>query len=389
MWSRVWGYRQQDYRSWPSEIKEHVQVVRIKLNRKVDFIKVEFSNVYGTMPIEFDKIEWAVYDSMLQNRKKSGVCTMHEAEAICIPNGEECESDRIHAELEREDILELNCYLSKPTCLTSGIVSYSRLNQEVLNWSLEGEPLDQRTYFEMVKQNHRMFYIYGISGIQAEVSQPTTIACFGDSLTQQGFWIDAFKNRLCAQHMDISVINLGIGGGRVLQDTNPDADTFQRHGRAGIKRYLSDVFSIPGLEQIIVFYGINDVLGTHMLSKEQQDRLYEELIHAYIFFSEEARVRNKRIYIATLLPMKGSGLFSVEAERMRKRVNAWIRSSGYDYYDDVFYFDEAVADDEDGEYLKRNFECGDGLHIWALGGDAVANSIPLDVLVNKEGRAYV
>ena len=189
------------------------------------------------------------------------------------------------------------------------------------------------------------------------------------------------KQRLLEEKIEnTAVINKGIGGGRILEDTDPNFDQFQRHGRAGIKRYLNDVFESQQVDAIIIFHGIIDILGVK--NKENISSLYQQIVSAYIFYAEEAHLRGASAFIATILPLnQNSEMFNKLGEQLRKRVNKWIMNNKY--FDGVFYFDKAVGDSKCPDYLKNEFDCGDGLHLSSNGGKAVANSIDLKLLVCK------
>ncbi len=298
-------------------------------------------------------------------------------------------SDCLSVPLKIGEIIEIRTYLNQETILTSGLVSYSRLQQEILNYDYKtgknnNNFIDQKSCFRMVKENSRMFFIYGLAGVLGYASENKTIVAFGDSLTQQGFWIDHLKNRLIKENYNnISVINKGIGGGRILNDTDPNVDSFQRHGRSGVKRFLNNVFEPLRTDGIIVFHGINDVLGVE--NSKEIPCLYEKIIAALIFYEEEAHLRGVPIFIATLLPLnQNSGMFSENGEKLRKMVNQWILSNNK--YNGVFNFSKAVEDPQKRNNLKRIFDCGDGLHLSSEGGKAVAQSIDLDLIIETINR---
>lgn len=383
-WADMWGYQEQDYRSWPSVVSNQEQIIRVRSNYNGEKIKIKFSNLYGKSPIFFEKIVFCLLDSDGHRQSKPIDVTKKGNKCIVIPVKEEISfSDTVKVEFKPGDIFEIRTYLSQKIELTSGLVSYARIQQEVLNYEWpsgsERSFIDQKDCFRMVKENPRMFFIYGIIGILGFTSESQTIVAFGDSLTQQGFWIDHLKQRLLVEKFEnIAVINKGIGGGRILEDTDPNFDQFQRHGRAGIKRYLNDVFECQQVDTIIILHGINDILG--IKDREDMESLYRKIILAYVFYAEEAHLRGASVFIATILPLnQQSGMFSELGECLRKRVNKWITNNRF--FDGVFYFDQAVEDPELQDYLKNEFDCGDGLHLSSQGGKIVADSIDLRSLL--------
>ncbi len=55
-WIDIWGYQEQDYRSWPSKINNQEQIIRIRSNFNATKLKLKFSNLYGETPLYFKKI---------------------------------------------------------------------------------------------------------------------------------------------------------------------------------------------------------------------------------------------------------------------------------------------------------------------------------------------
>ena len=379
-WNELWGYQQQDYRSWPSKIDGQEQTIRIRLNHQGNKLRVVFGNLYGIENILFDQVTLQLLDDRLQVKSDLRKVTINKKEQVTIHVGcAESVSDPVEQPFDCGDILEIKTLTKNAVTLTNGLVSYARLQQEVINETIEKKSkvfLDQKEQFRMVQENQRMFYIYGIVGIQGD-GIGNVLAAFGDSLTQQGFWIDHVKQRLLTEKINnTSIINKGIGGGRMLQDTDPTADSFQRHGRAGVKRYLNDVFHIKGLSGVIISYGINDVLGANQTT--DIDKLYKEIIEAYMFYAEEARLRQVPIFITTLMPMGNSGYYSQLTESLRQKVNTWIRST--QLYEGVLDFDSFVRNEKQPLYLEESFDCGDGLHLSSEGGNAIAEKLPLTEL---------
>lgn len=378
-WQTLWGYQQQDYRSWPSTIESQWQKIRIRLNHQGNQLCLTFGNLYGVEDLYFKQVSVQILNHQAQIKSQRLPVSIDGKKEIQVKAGCAClESDVVTLSYSPGDILEIRTFVSSAVTLTSGIVSYARLQQEVLNYRALNQALsfeDQLTTFRMVQENPRMFFIYGLSGVLGE-TEGSTLVAFGDSLTQQGFWIDHLKQRLLEEQVEnVSIINRGIGGGRILHDTNPMNDTFQRHGRAGIKRFLHDVLSVNSVTGVLVSYGINDVTST--IDQESSAMLYQQLVDAYTFFAEEAKLRNLSAYITTLMPMKKSIFWTAEGERLRLQVNKWIRNN--QYYDLVIDFESFVEDKSHPGYLYTAYDCGDGLHLSSIGGQAIAKEFPLVV----------
>jgi lysophospholipase L1-like esterase len=168
------------------------------------------------------------------------------------------------------------------------------------------------------------------------------IVALGDSITDgmvsdgERGWPGALARRLAPE--DISVVNAGIGGNRLLSPMGPVH-------RAALARLNDDVLTIPGITHIVLLEGINDI-GNSGSDWEPFGSLPNvtaaDLVSAYRQIISKAHMRNIRVIGATILPFKGAFYYSEEKEAIRASVNEWIRTSGQ--FDGVIDFDLAIRD---------------------------------------------
>jgi lysophospholipase L1-like esterase len=164
----------------------------------------------------------------------------------------------------------------------------------------------------------------------------------------------------------IGVLNLGIGGNRVLEDgLGPNL----------LSRLDRDIIAQSGVQAVILLEGINDIGTAALESDDAIDELVHRITAAYRQVVIRCRAKGLRIYGGTLTPMGGSSYFTEGRETARQRVNEWIRSSGF--FDGVIDFDRTVRDPEDPERLLPGFDSGDHLHLNDTGYEAMARSIDL------------
>src|SRR6185503_6046989 len=153
-----------------------------------------------------------------------------------------------------------------------------------------------------------------------------------------------------------------IGGNRVLAEGN---------GPSALARFDRDVIAQPGVTDVIVLEGVNDI-GQ---ARQNAVPTAVDLIAAHKQMVERAHARGLRIYGATLTPFEGASSWTSEGEAKRQVLNDWIRSGKS--YDAMFDFDAAVRDPAQPARLRAQFDPGDHLHLNAAGYEAVANSIDL------------
>ena len=221
---------------------------------------------------------------------------------------------------------------------------------------------------------------YFIDGIEVLSRATGAIAILGDSITD-GYgckpdsntrWPDFLARRLQASAAPDSwaVLNLGIGGNRLLRDgLGPNA----------LARLERDVLAQPGVRWLVVFEGINDI-GTRLEARKQQQPFASaaEIIAALDQIAVRAQAHGIRVIGGTITPYAGANFYwSEDGEADRQAVNRWIRGSGR--FDAVMDFDAVLRDASDPSRLDPRYDSGDHLHPSAAGYEALANAVPLDL----------
>jgi lysophospholipase L1-like esterase len=232
---------------------------------------------------------------------------------------------------------------------------------------------------------------YWLADVELWASDQTrATVTLGDSITDgvgapQGDytdWPDLLANRLAAEQGDsIAVLNAGIGGNRILHDGA---------GVNALARFDRDVLAQPGVVNLIVLEGINDIGWPHMRPKlpdgtapKEMPFVHEvvsaqELIIGLQQVIERAHEHGIRVFGATLTPYEGADYYSEDGEATRQAVNQWIRTSGA--FDAVFDFDAAVRDPNHPSQFREGYHSGDHLHPSATGYKAMANAVDLTIL---------
>ena len=206
-----------------------------------------------------------------------------------------------------------------------------------------------------------------------------TIVAFGDSITD-GFgakdpllrgWPGQLARMLTEKGIaNVGIANAGIGGNRVLRD---------EVGQSGLARFDRDAIAVPGVTDIVLLEGIND-LGLSGLKNPRAEGNHptigaRDLIAGYRQLIQRARSRGIKVHGATLTPFLGStfpGYATPEKEKIRQAINQWIRTSGE--FDGVIDFDAVVRDPSAPDHILAAYDCGDKLHPSDAGYAALAKA---------------
>ncbi|MEU0493934.1 SGNH/GDSL hydrolase family protein [Mycobacterium sp. NPDC006124] len=230
-----------------------------------------------------------------------------------------------------------------------------------------------------------------VSGL--EVLAPLSdgaVAALGDSITDgyqavpagapetlegidaDGRWPDDLARRLATAGRPLSVLNLGIAGNRVLQDSavggQPDVQ-----GAAVIRRLDADVSTQRGVTTVIWLEGINDLLMSPNVTVDELTGGYRDVI-------DRLHAQGLRVLQGTLTPAGGSSA-PPGSEAVRQAVNSWIREQSP--ADGVVDFDAAVRDPADPSRIDPAYDGSDHLHFNLAGYQAMANAVPLESIADR------
>jgi lysophospholipase L1-like esterase len=154
-------------------------------------------------------------------------------------------------------------------------------------------------------------------------------------------------------------------------------------GASAEARFRRDVLDQPGVRDVIVLEGVNDLGFSQMranpLFGPVADVSAAQLIAGYQKLITQAHARGLKIFGATILPFAGAGYYTEEGEVKREVVNAWIRGSGA--FDGVIDFDKVMRDPAGPLALNPAYDSGDHLHPDDAGYQAMAGAINLAMLL--------
>ncbi|MET9359259.1 SGNH/GDSL hydrolase family protein [Streptomyces sp. NPDC006617] len=338
-------------------------------------LRITLSNRYSPEPLNVDAVEIAVQDEGARTKPEtSRRVTFDGASSVRVAAGGEMASDPVSLPVVAEHNLLVSLYLPGPTG-TSTWHSDAFDTTYLAAGDHTGD--DAGTAFTTTTTS--WYYLAGID-VMSTTAKGTVVA-FGDSITDgyhsttgtNSRWPDFLAARLADAPgpQRLSVVNAGIGGNRLLTDV-PNA----WQGVSALKRFRHDALGQPGVKDVILFEGINDI-GNNA-GPNGVPLTAEDLINGYLLLIDAAHAAHVRVLGATLMPDKGNGYYTPAAEAIRQRVNTWIRTSGA--FDAVIDFDRALRDPAAPGSLHPDYDSGDHLHPNDAGMKAMADAVQLRTL---------
>jgi len=389
-WVSAWSTAVQEYRSVPSapaiESFDN-QTIRMVIRPTISGhrLRVRFSNELSSSPLSIGSAHVALLkaDGVIVPESDRAL-SFAGATSVDVPGGAPILSDPIDIDISAFGELAISVYLPKATKPTT----YHAVGQHDTYISGPGD----FTKAERFEDSLTTRSWYFLSGLELwETVGTAAIVTFGDSITdgfgakaQYGDWPNQLAERLASEKgaIPLGVSNEGIGGNRILHDGL---------GVAALSRFDRDVLSQPGVVDLIVLEGINDIGWPNMKPRRLADgttrpnRWAEErvsaddLIRGFKQLIDRAHEHGIRVFGGTMTPYGGNAnTFTDEGEAVRQAVNKWIRTSGA--FDGVFDFDAAVRDPDHPERFRDDLQTGDYLHPNASGYKAMASVIDLSLL---------
>ncbi len=381
-WIGAWASAQmapEQHNALPAGAQSDVtlrQIVRLTLGG--ERLRVRISNTFGATPLRVTATHVARPRSpggpAIDPATDRAVTFAGRAEVV-VPAGADYLSDPVVLKVQALSDLAVTIHVDAiPTVQTSHpgarATSYVVAGDRISAADLPGaQPVD---------------HWFHLSGVEVEAGRSGgAIAILGDSITD-GYgvkpntnqrWPDTLATRLQAHPKTrrISVLNLGVGGNRLLLDgVGPNAAA----------RFDRDVLMQSGVRWLILFEGVNDLGALTReapASPQEHAALVERITSAYAQMALKARARGVKVIGATITPYGGSDYYHPDAanEADRQAVNAWIRTPGN--VDAVLDMDKLMRDPNRPDRLLAAYDSGDHLHPSLEGYRVMGQSVPLEL----------
>jgi len=338
-------------------------------------IRVRFTNAFGTDPLTISDAHVAlsagsaaVQAGAIQAGSDHAI-TFGGATSVNIPPGAELFSDPVALAVQPLSDLAISFYLPSQVMRAETYHSFGDQDNFIATGDVSTAPdLPDAT---------KIFSWYFLDGVDVQAIEGSrAIVTLGDSITDGALsthnanlrWPDLLAARLNGDPnlKNVSVLNEGIGGNRVLNEVS---------GPSAISRIDRDVLSQSGVRYVIVLESINDIGRLSHITNPYDDITAQQLEMGLKQIADAAHEHGIKAIGATLTPYGGAGYSSDKGEQVREAVNDWIRNSGT--FDGVVDFDKATQDPANPTHFNADYDSGDHLHPKDAGYKAMAGSIDL------------
>lgn len=370
----------------PSPVFEN-QTVRMVVRPTIggERIRIRLSNAFGTTALKIGAAHIALssQDAKIVSESDHAL-TFGGAASVIIPPGAPVLSDAIDMKVSRFAEIAVSLFLPEKTSSTT----IHFWGQRKTYISAAGD-FTAKAEMPNATPNTSWYWLADVEMFASD--QTAATLTLGDSITDgvgasQGDytdWPDLLANRLAGEQgaPGLAVVNEGIGGNRILRDGA---------GANALARLDRDVLAQPGVVNLILLEGINDIGWPHLRPKLPNGTTMKEppfaaeavtqqdLIAGMRQIIERAHQHGIKVFGATLTPYEGAEYYTDDGEATRQAVNQWIRTSKA--FDGVFDFDAAVRDPNHPSQFRESYHSGDHLHPSAMGYKAMADAVDLTML---------
>jgi lysophospholipase L1-like esterase len=347
------------------------EVVHVSIGGEM--VRVRFSNAFGTAPLVIGAAAIAQPDkagAIVDGSSKP--LTFHGQPSTTIPPGALMISDPVSFKLAPLSDLTVSFYLPNPT---GPVTEHSFA--DTTGYHASGNVVSNAT-LQSPTTVSSWEYLNGVDVLAS--ADAGAVVTLGDSITDGAKstananlrWPDELARRLQAdpKQRDLSVLNEGIGGNKILLDGA---------GVNALARFDRDVLAQSGARYLLILEGINDIGGLH--NKPDSGLTAADLISALNQMIVRAHAHGIAVIGCTLTPYHGAGYSTEAGEAVRKAVNDWIRTGGA--FDGFVDFEAAVRDPQHPDTFLPSDDPGDHLHPNDAGYKAMGDAIDLKLFTLK------
>lgn len=343
-------------------------------------VRVRLTNEFGTGPLFVARASVALAGSGASLQPGTVQQLLFGGStSVTIPAGQDVVSDPVALDVPALSRLAVSVYVPGPT----GPATFHEESHDI-NYLAPGSHILDQNSGPFGQELGSWYFVDAVDTYTAP-RYLGAIVTLGDSITAgvgstpdaDANWPDDLARRLDANPgQTLSVVDAGIGGNRVLNGS-------ECCGESAIDRFGTDVLSETGVREVILLEGVNDFgfsQKTTSVSLPHTNITGAQLIAGDERIIAMAHAAGLKIFGGTILPFQGARYWNPAAEAKREEVNHWILTSGA--FDGVIDFSSVMADPANPLRLNPAYNSGDNLHPNDAGYQAMANAIPLSMLLS-------
>lgn len=301
-------------------------------------LRIRLSNYFGDAPLAVTSAHVALGvagsdDPTQIVRASDRVLRFDGQDSVVIPAGELATSDAVELDVPALSTVVVSLYFTAGAHLADmHPMEHGATTSMVEGNAVDALTLAGRQPFELPGADHSP-HVYVLNGVDVQVPASTRgVVAFGDSITDGAFastpattWpgVLASLAHAAGPQAPMAVVNMGISADELTTDQlgNPTA------GMSGLKRFERDVIDQPGVTDVLVLLGTNDINRGVDHAGLPSGAPAGDLMAGLRMLIDVAHQHGLRIYVGTVPPFAGftsPGWYTPAKEAVRQQVNRWI-----------------------------------------------------------------
>ena len=344
------------------------EIVRISLGGSS--VRIIVSNEFGLDPLTIGAANIAPSTGGgAIDPASAGALTFSGRPSVTIPPGPLAVSDPVNLKVPALSDLAVSLFVPQQPMRQVSIHNFA----DQTSYQASGNAVSDKA-LESPEKIYSWPFLKGVDVMATGKS--AAIVAFGDSITDGAHstrdsnvrWPDVLAQRLQANKKtrQVSVLNEGIGGNRVLHD---------RTGPSALARFDRDVLAQAGVKYLIILESINDIGHAYTLKDPSEIVTADDLIAGLTQLATRAHTHGIKVFGATLTPYMGAGYSSPAGEKVREAVNQWIRTTNQ--LDGFIDFDKVTRDPTNPQAFSLDAGSSDHLHPGDSGYKLMGGAIDL------------
>lgn len=386
-WVQVWGQAHSalSYFYYPSCPKTFRLVMRSAVSG--DRVRFELSNECAKDDVYIGALSVARCD---ENGAFIGECTtatVNSQKAFCLKKGEVALSDQVELHIEAGEYFCISVFVEKGHLRSGNLLDNANLITVKGDVShipqIENQRRKRDGVREFASSLLKMYFHKPIPLFQSvqvlNSTGATSIIVYGDSISQQGYWTNAFAKRIEESYPGrYAVVNKSIMGTRLLTDFSTRFFCKGLFGKSGLNRLQRDVLNYPDAEYVIVALGTNDFLQPATIQAPKSERVSaEDFVEGMLRLADEVKAHGKKLIVFNILNFGESIDSRPEKEALVVQTNQLLwenRGHFHAFYDQA----SLCVNPQKPTCSKLELLGGDKVHPNKIGGQLVADNVDLD-----------
>ncbi|MBE6820191.1 MAG: hypothetical protein E7516_03995 [Ruminococcaceae bacterium] len=387
-WVQTWGQAHSalSFFYYPSCPKTYRMVIKSAVSGSQ--VRIELSNECAKNPVLIGALSVAKCDENGNLTGEAKRVTVKGQGGFWLKIGQTAVTDPVKLDIGVNEYFCVSAYVKKGALRSGNLIDNVDLITVKGNAVAEKYITNQRRIRDGVREVAskvlKMYFHKPIPLFQSvellNGTGATAITVFGDSISQQGYWTNAFAERIRNEFPGrYSVINKSIMGNRILRDFSRRFICKGLFGISGINRLERDVLNYDDTEYVIFVLGTNDFLqyGTITTPKSEKPTAREAL-DGVISIGERLAEKGKKFVVFNVLNFGECIDSRPEKEKLVHEYNRLLEENKHLFYS-VYDQASVCVNPEKPNCSKKEYLGKDNLHPNKLGGKLVADNIDLNI----------